>query len=542
MTDTQDDLSIPSHNEALGGLQTLRDSTRPPQTGPFQAIPMDGTPNTYLLLDHWTSSLSNISWRLRHCHRRFLEHPDEEGPLPPAGTANDRPFGTLHYNHWVHVRIQNRAYYTDKTMLLGTCMEKESLRTLCSPMSLGRDCQLTLAITNEWLSIVIIVDLEGFVPQRNTPLLIPRSYHINYSVSGDLYILRHPGILAEILPLLSVRPSNLFTFEGSQHRCVTTALRTCSADQSRLLLTSRMAEYRYWPIYVGSQNGLHSSTPLVDRAVSLGRRPDDIYDSSILPPVLCVHLPRSWPTTGVIVLSQEYAFPLLDCLFRILAIAVGDFETYAVTPISLMHDAGRPLPMNDTNTLPRHAWGLPTSPLPSLALPQESCLSHIRVHTTRQYLDRLAPLHMILHDWTFSDLIRPLPIQNNARCVVIIGTPWLSIIILVVLDNWSITPSGNLMRDITSQGRYQRTCGSFLLMTRGFLYELLDGMRVVTVHPAHCLPQAHRCHTFTLHPHDHYGNIQVRSWTGGHDDDPFASWRIYPRHITAVRPPEVTYE
>ena len=542
MTDTQDDLSIPSHNEALGGLQTLRDSTRPPQTGPFQAIPMDGTPNTYLLLDHWTSSLSNISWRLRHCHRRFLEHPDEEGPLPPAGTANDRPFGTLHYNHWVHVRIQNRAYYTDKTMLLGTCMEKESLRTLCSPMSLGRDCQLTLAITNEWLSIVIIVDLEGFVPQRNTPLLIPRSYHINYSVSGDLYILRHPGILAEILPLLSVRPSNLFTFEGSQHRCVTTALRTCSADQSRLLLTSRMAEYRYWPIYVGSQNGLHSSTPLVDRAVSLGRRPDDIYDSSILPPVLCVHLPRSWPTTGVIVLSQEYAFPLLDCLFRILPIAVGDFETYAVTPISLMHDAGRPLPMNDTNTLPRHAWGLPTSPLPSLALPQESCLSHIRVHTTRQYLDRLAPLHMILHDWTFSDLIRPLPIQNNARCVVIIGTPWLSIIILVVLDNGSITPSGNLMRDITSQGRYQRTCGSFLLMTRGFLYELLDGMRVVTVHPAHCLPQAHRCHTFTLHPHDHYGNIQVRSWTGGHDDDPFASWRIYPRHITAVRPPEVTYE
>ena len=542
MTDAQDDLSVPSHNEALGGLQTLRDSTRPPQTGPFQAIPTDGAPNTFLRLDHWTSSLSNISWRLRHCHRRFLEHPDEEGPLPPAGTANDRPYGTLHYNHWVHVRIQNRAYYTDKTMLLGTCMEEESLRTLCSPMSFGRDCQLTLTVTNEWLSLVIIIDLEGFVPQRNTPLLIPRSYPINYSVSGDLYILRHPGILAEILPLLSVRPSNLFTFEGSQHRCVTTALRTCSADQTRLLLTSRMAEYRYWPIYVGSQNGLHSPTPLVDRAVSFGRRPADIYDSAILPPVLCVHLPRSWPVTGVLVLSQEYAFPLLDCLYRISPIAEGDFETYAVTPISLMHDAGHPLSMNDTNTLPRHAWGLPTSPLPSSALPQESCLVHIRVHTTRQYLDRLAPLHMILHDWTFSDLIRPLPIQNNARCVVIIGTPWLSIILLVVLDNWSISPSGNLIRDITSQGRYQRICGSFLLMTRGFLYELLDGMRVVTVHPLHCLPQAHRCHTFTIHPHDHYGNIQVRSWAGGHEGDPFASWRIYPRHITAVRPPEVIYE
>ena len=421
-------------------------------------------------------------------------------------------------------------------------MDEESLRTLCSPMSFGRDCQLTLTITNEWLSLVIIIDLEGFVPQRNSPLLIPRSHPINYSVSGDLYILRHPGILTEILPLLSVRPSNQFTFEESQHRCAAIALRTCSTDQSRLLLTSRMAEYRCWPIYVGSQNGPLSPTPLVVRAAGYGRRPVDIYDPSILPPVLCLHLPRSWPVPGVLVFPQEYAFPLLDCLYLISPIAVGEFETYAVTPISLMHDAGRPLTGNDTNILPRYAWGLPTSPLPPLALPQESCLVHIRVHTTMQYLDRLAPLHMVLHDWTFSDLIRPLPIQNNARCVVIIGAPWLTIILLVDLDNWRITPSGNLLREIGSHGRYQRICGSFLLMTRGFLYELLDGMRVVTVYPLHCLPQTHRCHTFTIHPHDHHGNIQVRSWTGGHDGDPFASWRIYSRHITAVRPPEVIYE
>ena len=130
MTDTQDDLSIPSHNEALGGLQTLQDSTRPPQNGHFHAIPTDCAPNTYLRLDHWSSSPSNITWRLLHCHRRYLEHPDEAGPLPPAGNAFDRPFAILHYNHWVHVRIQNRAYYTDKTMLLGTCMDEELLGRL----------------------------------------------------------------------------------------------------------------------------------------------------------------------------------------------------------------------------------------------------------------------------------------------------------------------------------------------------------------------------------------------------------------------------
>ena len=283
MTDTQDDLSIPSHNEALGGLQTLLDTTRPPLNGRFQAIPADGSPNTYLSLDHLTSSLSNISWRMQHCHRRFLEHPDEERPLPPAGNAFDRPYHILHYNHWVHVRIQNRAYYTDKTMLLGACLEEESLRTLCSPMPFGRDCQLKMTITNEWLSLVIIIDLEGFVPQRNTPLLIPRSHPINYSVTGVLYILRHPGILAEVLPLLSVRSRLLFTFEGSQHRCGTFAIRTCSTDQSRLLLTSRMAENRCWPIYVGSHNGAHSTTPIGDRTVGYGRRPVDIYDPDIFP-------------------------------------------------------------------------------------------------------------------------------------------------------------------------------------------------------------------------------------------------------------------
>ena len=52
------------------------------------------------------------------------------------------------------------------------------------------------------------------------------------------------------------------------------------------------------------------------------------------------------------------------------------------------------------------------------------------------YLDRLAPLHMVLHDWTLSDLIRPLPGQNNALCVVVIGAPWITIILLVDLDNF----------------------------------------------------------------------------------------------------------
>ena len=79
-------------------------------------------------------------------------------------------------------------------------------------------------------------------------------------------------------------------------------------------------------------------------------------------------------------------------------------------------------------------------------------------------------------------------------------------------------------------------------MVRGFLYELFDGMRVVTVYPLLFLPQTHRSHNFTIHPHDQYLNIQVRSWADGHPGGPFASWRFFSLHITAVRPPEVAYK
>ena len=97
---------------------------------------------------------------------------------------------TIFYTTITGFTSEYRTEHTTLTRLLGTCMEVESLRTLCSPMSFGRDCQLILTVTSEWLSLVIIIDLEGFVPQRNTPLLIPRFHPINYSVSGDLYILR----------------------------------------------------------------------------------------------------------------------------------------------------------------------------------------------------------------------------------------------------------------------------------------------------------------------------------------------------------------
>ena len=147
--------------------------------------------------------------------------------------------------------------------------------------------------------------------------------------------------------------------------------------------------------------------------------------------------------------SSSYFYPLPDCLYPIAEGTLGlmlSLPWHSCTTLAVLRQLL-------VRTLPRQDWGYPTSPLPLSAIPQESCLVHIRVHTTTQYVDRLAPLHMVLHEWTLSDLIRPLPIQANARCVVVIGAPWFTIVLLVDLDKWRITPTGNLLRDIT-HGRY----------------------------------------------------------------------------------------
>ena len=539
-----DDLSIPSNGEHQDSLPSFTDVSRPTNLLPYLAIPRIQSANTYILLDNWSSTRSGTSWRFDRMSEHLLQHPDNGLPLIGESGPN-RPYRSRHHCAWVHVRIQNRAYYVDKTMLLGQVLEAESLKSLCNPFRFGQGSQLVITVSAPWLSLVIIVDLTHFHNASVTPGLTPRYMDSlqNYSLPGDTHILLCPGILQTLMSRLSARHSRLFSFEDSIHRSLTLMIRPCDLDESILMVSTRTGEYRHWALYVGHGSegpALPDLPPFV--FTGTGVRPFDSWDDNTLSPVLAVTLTRTWPTSPITG-SQLYHASLTDPRFDIDSILPQEFLDGSVTPDAFFHPAGLTTigPDGSTQDLLYPSWGSPTRPYPAGTPPHERRMAYVRVHTTTQLVDRLVPLQLMLHEWSLADLIRPLLMQNNARCTVIICSARLTMCFFIDLVHWIITPAGNLFREIVQISRYKRVCGSFFVQTRGFLYDLLDGMRVVSTYPMRCYPQPHQCNIFSIHPYDTSGNLLVRSWVPGASGGYLSTWRIYTRNINYNKPQEVTY-
>ena len=412
-----DDLSIPSNGEHQDSLPPFTDVSRPTNLLPYLAIPRVQSANTYILLDNWSSTRSGTSWRFDRMSAHLLQHPDTGLPLIGESGPN-RPYRSRHHCAWVHVRIQNRAYYVDKTMLLGQVLEAESLKSLCNPFRFGQGLQLVITISAPWLSLVIIVDLTHFHNASVTPGLTPRYMDSlqNYSLPGDTHILLCPGILQTLMSRLSTRHSRLFSFEDSIHRSLTLMIRPCDLDESILMVSARTGEYRHWALYVGhGSEGPAPPDPPPFVFTGTGVRPFDSWDDNTLSPVLAVTLTRTWPTSPITG-SQLYHGSLTDPRFDIDFILPQEFLDGSVTPDAFFHPASLTTigPDGSTQDLLYPSWGSPTRPYPAGTPPHERRMAYVRVHTTTQLVDRLVPLQLMLHEWSLADLIRPLLMQNNA--------------------------------------------------------------------------------------------------------------------------------